>query len=78
MPRASGGCDTWSMNETTILLLILPIVILEIALIVFALHDLVRPERRVRGDSKLLWGIVIVLFQIIGPILYFVVGRETE
>ncbi len=66
------------MNETTILLLILPIVILEIALIVFALRDLVRPERRVRGDSKLLWGIIIVLFQIIGPILYFVVGRETE
>ena len=66
------------MNETTILLLILPIVILEIALIVFALRDLVRPERRVRGDSKLLWGIVIVLFQLIGPILYFVVGRETE
>ena len=66
------------MNETTILLLILPIVILEIALIVFALRDLVRPERRVRGDSKLLWGFVIVLFQIIGPILYFVVGRESE
>ena len=66
------------MNETTILLLILPIVILEIALIVFALRDLVRRERRVRGDSKLLWGIVIVLFQIIGPILYIVVGRETE
>jgi hypothetical protein len=66
------------MDQSTILLLILPIVILEIALIVFALRDLVRPERRVRGDSKLLWGIVIVLFQLIGPILYFVVGRETE
>jgi Phospholipase_D-nuclease N-terminal len=66
------------MNESTILLLILPIIVIEIALIVFALRDLVRPERRVRGDSKLLWGIVIVLFQIIGPILYFVVGRETE
>ena len=66
------------MNETTILLLILPIVILEIALIVFALRDLVRPERRVRGDSKLLWGVVIVLLQLLGPILYFVVGRETE
>jgi len=66
------------VSQTTILLLILPIVILEIALIVFALRDLVRPERRVRGDSKLLWGIVIVLLQLIGPILYFVVGRETE
>ena len=66
------------MNETTILLLILPIVILEIVLIVLALRDLVRPERRVRGDSKLLWGVVIVLLQLLGPILYFVVGRETE
>jgi hypothetical protein len=66
------------MNESTILLLLLPIILIEIGLIVFALRDLVRPERRVRGDSKLLWGIVIVLFQIIGPILYFVVGRETE
>jgi len=66
------------VSQTTILLLILPIVILEIALIVFALRDLVRPERRVRGDSKLLWGLVIVLFQLIGPILYFMVGRETE
>jgi hypothetical protein len=47
-------------------------------LIVFALRDLVRPERRVRGDSKLLWGIVIVFFQLLGPILYFVVGREPE
>jgi hypothetical protein len=66
------------VNETTILLLVLPIVILEIALIVFALRDLVRPERRVRGGSKLLWGIVIVFFQLLGPILYFVVGREPE
>lgn len=66
------------MNEATILLLLLPIIVVEIALIVFALRDLVRPERRVRGDSKLLWGIVIVLFQVIGPILYFVVGREPD
>ena len=66
------------MSETTLLILILPVVLIEIGLIVFALRDLVRPERRVRGDSKLLWGVVIVLFQLIGPILYFVVGRETE
>jgi hypothetical protein len=66
------------VSETTLLILILPVVLIEIGLIVFALRDLVRPERRVRGDSKLLWGVVIVLFQLIGPILYFVVGRETE
>ncbi len=64
------------MNE--ILLLVLPILIIEIGLIIFALRDLLRPERRVRGDSKLMWGIIVVLFGFIGPIVYFIVGREPE
>jgi len=66
------------MTDTQILLLLLPLVIVEIALLVLALRDLLRPERRVRGDSKLLWGLVIVFVSMLGPILYFVVGRETE
>jgi flagellar biosynthesis component FlhA len=37
-----------------------------------------RPERRVRGDSKLMWGIIIVVVNIIGPILYLAIGREEE
>ena len=64
------------VNTTQILLLAVPIVILELALIVFALRDLLRPERRVRGDSKVMWGIIVVVFGIIGPVLYFLVGRE--
>jgi Phospholipase_D-nuclease N-terminal len=66
------------MDNTQILLLVLPIALIEIGLIIFALRDLVRPERRVRGDSKLMWGIIVVLFGFLGPILYFVVGREQE
>ena len=45
-------------------------------LIVFALRDLLRPERQVRGDSKLMWGIVIVFISLLGPILYLTVGRR--
>jgi hypothetical protein len=30
----------------------------------------------VRGGSKLLWGVVIVLFQFLGPLVYFFFGRE--
>ena len=41
------------MSDSQILLLVLPILIVEIALIVFALRDLLRPERRVRGDAHL-------------------------
>ena len=62
--------------DSQILLLILPIIAIQLGLIVLALRDLLRPERQVRGDSKLLWGLVIVILNIIGPLLYFAVGRR--
>lgn len=64
------------MSETQILLLLLPLIAIQIGLILAALRDLLRPERRVRGDSKLMWGVIVVVFSIFGPILYFLVGRE--
>ena len=66
------------MTNTQILLLITPIVIVELILIVIALRDLLRPERQVRGDSKLLWGIVIVFISLLGPIIYLAAGRREE
>ena len=66
------------MNDTQILLLILPIVAIQVALVIVALRDLVRPERIVRGESKLMWGMIIVLFSLLGPILYLTVGRRPE
>ena len=66
------------MTTEQIILLITPIVLLELGLLILALRDLLKPERKVRGDSKLMWGVIIVLINLIGPILYFVVGREEE
>lgn len=66
------------MSETLLVLLILPIVIIELALLVVALRDLLRPERRVRGESKLMWGLLIVFVGMLGPILYLTVGRVEE
>jgi hypothetical protein len=66
------------MTTGQIILLVTPVVLLELGLIILALRDLLKPERRVRGDSKLMWGVIIVLINLIGPILYFVVGREEE
>ena len=59
-------------------LAVLPIVLIEIGLILYALRDLLRPERRVRGDSKLMWGLLIVFISLLGPILYLTVGRQEE
>lgn len=66
------------MSETVVFLLVLPIVVIELGLLVIALRDLVKPERRVRGESKLMWGLLIVFVGMLGPILYLTIGREEE
>jgi hypothetical protein len=64
------------MTLEEILPVLVPLLILQVVLIAVALYDLTRPERRVRGDNKLLWGVIIVLFQFLGPLAYFLIGRE--
>lgn len=56
--------------------LLIPLIILQLVLIGVALFDLTRPERRVRGESKALWAVIILLFQLFGPLAYFFFGRE--
>ncbi|MGB9553550.1 MAG: PLDc N-terminal domain-containing protein [bacterium] len=52
--------------------LIAPLVVLQLGLLVGALVDLVRRKPK----RALVWGFVIVLFSIIGPVLYFALGRK--
>ena len=59
-----------------ILPLILPLILLQVGLLIWALIDLTQPDRRVRGDNKVVWALIIIFFQLIGPLLYFIVGRE--
>jgi hypothetical protein len=66
------------MDQTQILLLLTPIIVIEIGLIIYALRDLLRPERTVRGESKLMWGLIICFISLVGPILYLTVGRREE
>ncbi|MFQ5987656.1 MAG: PLD nuclease N-terminal domain-containing protein [Dehalococcoidia bacterium] len=63
------------MNET--ILLIIPLAAIQLGLLGFALYDLVK-RNRVKGGSKLVWGLVIVFVSIIGPILYLTIGREED
>ncbi len=60
----------------TLLLILLPLVLIELGLVVFSLVDLLKPERRVVGDNKLVWALVIVLVGTIGPIVYLLAGRK--
>ena len=64
------------LKPEQIIALIAPIIVIQLGLMIAALYDLEKSERRGRGDSKLVWALVIVFVNVLGPILYFVVGRE--
>ncbi len=59
-----------------VIALAIPVAIIQIGLILLAAFDLLREERRVRGGSKAIWAVIIVFVNLIGPIMYFLVGRE--
>jgi len=54
---------------------LIPLLVIELGLIVFALVDLAR-RKVVKGGQKWPWVLVIVLLGIVGPIFYLLVGRE--
>jgi len=64
------------LSTEQVIALLIPLVLIQLGLIVFALYDLEKEERRVRGGSKLVWVLIIVFVNLIGPIVYFAVGRE--
>lgn len=64
------------LKAEQIIALLAPIIVIQLGLMVAALFDLERDERRVRGGSKLVWAVVIVFVNVLGPIIYFVAGRE--
>lgn len=56
---------------------LIPVAIIEVALMLTALiHILRHPNYRI--GSRPLWIIVVLLFQILGPIIYFVFGKGEE
>jgi hypothetical protein len=62
--------------STSQLLILLPLALIELGLVIFSLVDLFKPERRVIGDNKLVWALIIVLVGTIGPIVYLLAGRK--
>ena len=54
--------------------LIIPVVLLELGLMIAALVDVIRREKT--KGPKWIWIIVVVVFNLFGPIIYFVFGRD--
>lgn len=54
--------------------LIAPLIVVQLVLMIIALIDLVRI--RATNGPKWLWAIIIVFVNMLGPILYFIIGRR--
>jgi hypothetical protein len=55
-------------------MLLIPIGLLQLGLMIFALIDLVKRENT--NGPKWLWIIVIVFGEILGSVIYFIFGRK--
>lgn len=60
----------------SLLPLIIPLLLVQLVLLVLAIYDLFQEDRKVRWVSKPVWAIIIVFVNIVGPLVYFFVGRE--
>jgi hypothetical protein len=62
--------------DTTAIALVIPLVAIQLVLLIWALWDLSRPDRRVRSLPKAVWAVLIIFVSIIGPVLYLLFGRD--
>lgn len=65
------------METQELLTILAPIIVIQIALQIFALYDMYKREGA-RDDRTLLWVIAVLVFNFVGIILYFVLGRKEE
>jgi len=63
------------VDTSLIVAVVIPLLLIQVGLIVWALVDLTKRER-VKGGSKVVWVLVILIFEFVGPILYLAWGRE--
>lgn len=56
---------------------IIPIIILEYGLAIFALIHVIK-HPHYRFGNKIMWVLIVLLIQIIGPVVYFAFGRGEE
>ena len=56
---------------------LIPVIIAELALAITALIHVLR-HPNYRFGNKVIWAVVVLIVQFIGPILYFTIGRGEE
>ncbi len=62
---------------TNMLPFLIPLMVIELALMVIALIDLFKREN-MKSSTRLIWVFVIILINTIGPIVYLLAGRKDK
>lgn len=62
--------------DTGILLAIIPLALIDLGMVIYCIVDLFKPDRRVKGNNKLVWLLVILLVSTLGWLIYLLAGRE--
>ena len=58
-----------------ILPLLIPIIIIDVVFKVYAIVDLFNVDRKVKGENKIVWLLVVVLINY-GWVIYFIFGKD--
>lgn len=67
-----------SLNEMSQYLpFLIPVIIIEWGLLLAALIHVIK-HKHYRFGNQVMWIAIVVLLQIVGPILYFTIGRGEE
>jgi len=64
-----GGIGGWEI-------VLLSSLLIPLLLWIIALVDCLKSE--FKGNDKVIWVIVILFFPVVGPILYFIIGRRQK
>lgn len=62
------------MLDTQTLIMILPLIILQLTLMIVALVHILRHDNYKTGN-RILWIFIVIFLNLLGPILYFAIGR---
>ncbi|MGD9677252.1 MAG: PLDc N-terminal domain-containing protein [Vulcanibacillus sp.] len=57
--------------------LLLPVIILQISLLTLAIISLSK-QKNMDRTKKIIWLLIIIFINIIGPIMYFLIGRSDD
>jgi len=62
------------MDSSNLFMILAPFIIIQVILLITALVDLIKRPQTL--GLKWLWAIIIICINILGPILYFIIGRK--